>query len=46
MAELINAIAQCLVTGLSTAVCITIFAHLGWLPMIIVAAVDKQDEEA
>lgn len=40
---LLNAIVECFMTGLFTALFIVLFSAIGWLPIIIVKAGDEDE---
>lgn len=41
-----NAVLECLVTGLFTALIILGMAKIGWLPVLFIQEVDEEEEEA
>ena len=47
MIESVNALLECVVTGLVTSLCILGMARMGWLPILILAPLeeDMDDED-
>lgn len=40
MVQMINALLECLVTGLFCALFLTLFVRLGWVPMVGIMTID------
>lgn len=41
----VNAVLECLVTGLFTALCLLGMARIGWLPILIIAPLEEDMED-
>lgn len=45
MISAFNALLECLVTGLVTALSLMWFANMGWLPFIVLTGKEQEEEE-
>lgn len=45
MVEIVNTLIECVVTGITTALCLLFFGKMGWLPFMLIMTEDMLPPE-